>query len=95
MNFMVMLQMKQMGENENTPDEYAFSMFGYNNLNDVEDDSDETGIMMNCLLKFIQDVYSVLAIIYLNPKLTDITTTSDCLLFLGSNSCSVNAVGHG
>lgn len=85
-----MLQMKQMRENENTPDEYAFSMFGYNSLNDFQDDSDETGI-----LKFIQDVYSVLAIIYFNPKLTHITTTSDCLLFLGSNSCFVNAVGHG
>lgn len=90
-----MQQMKQMRENENTPDEYAFSMFGHNSLNDFEDDSEETGIMMNCFLKFIQDVYSVLAIIYLNPKLTHITTTSDCLLFLGSNSCSVNAVGHG
>ena len=50
---------------------------------------------MNYLLKFIQAVYSVLAINYLNPKLTHRTTMSDCLLFLGSNSCSVNAVGYG
>ena len=33
-----------MRENENTPDEYAFSMFGYNILNDFEDDSHETGM---------------------------------------------------
>ena len=37
-----------MRENENTPDEYAFSMFGYNSLNDFEDEL-LTQIYSRCL----------------------------------------------
>lgn len=58
----------------------AFSMFGDNRLNDFDDVSEEmnndeflTQINTSCLLT---------AINYLNPKLTQRTTMSGCLLFL-------------